>query len=274
MFSYFWTCSASDLTDHSDSAPFNTQRKWELCISRWLAESLILVMDLQRIVVCLFHQLFLTWGKCDYFCRLSVLSPLCCLSTGLSTFGDLLLKLCNISGFRIQVLASAYKASGCFYLRALFRKRRALSVHRNVTAEGGLAFQLLSIHLLQVPPQLHLMGFERRLCVSRLNAEPAEHEGAANQPDSPGHRGLAPQGTNSSGTAAGISKRELSTSSPLDWSWPTWENWCHTPAGCGVTSLCRQELRLCQHWKISFLFVSFSPHCCWFLFSFMWCSGF
>lgn len=199
MFSYFWTCSASDLTDHSDSVPFNTQRKWELRISQWLAESLILVMDLQRIVVRLFHWLFLTWGKCDYFCRLSVLSPLCCLSMGLSTFGDLLPKLCNISGFRMQVTmrASTYKTSGCFYLRALFRKRRALSVHRNVTAESGLAFQLLSTHLLQVLHQLHSAdptGFERRLSVSRLNAEPAEHEGAANHPDSPGHGGFGSAG--------------------------------------------------------------------------------
>lgn len=121
-----------------------------------------------------------------------MLSPLCCLSIGLSTFGDLLLKLCNSSGFRMQVtaLASTYKTSGCFYLRALLRKRRAPSVHRNIRAEEGLASQLLSIHLLQVPHQLHPAdptGSERSLRVPRLSAEPAGHEGAANQPDSPGH---------------------------------------------------------------------------------------
>lgn len=241
MFSYFWTCTASDLSDHSDSVPLNMETKWELCIG----EPLILVMDLQWIVVCLF-ELFLTWGKYDYFCRLSVLSPLCCLSTGLSTFGDLLLKLCNISGFRMQVtvLAPTYKTSGCFFLRALFRKRRALSVHGNVTAEEGLAFQLLSIHLLQVAHQLHSadpMSSERSLRVSRTNLTPRSTAG------------LAPQGTNSPRTAVGISKGNWAAAPH----WMEADPGDHSPAACGVTCLCRHELGLCLHWKISFFLPDF-----------------
>lgn len=132
-----------------------------------------------------------------------MLSPLCCLSMGLSTFGDLLLKLCNISGFRMQVtvLASAYKTSGCLYLRALFRKRRALSVHR----KGWHSRCSAPISRSAPSAALRPHGSQSSLSVSRLNAEPAEHQTS-----------LTPQGTTSSGTAAGISQRELSTSSPRD----------------------------------------------------------
>lgn len=220
MFSYFWICFASDLTDHSDSVPFNTERKWELCI-----------------IQCLGEHSFLSWIYSGLWCVCSTgsfsleadviisVGSACSPHSAASARGSALLGICSwsfvtsvVSGCKSQCWLQLVKTSSCFYLGALFRKRRALSVHRNIT----LAFQLLSIHLLQVPHQLH-SGLREASESPGLMQSQQSTRVLQTSPTPQGTEGLAPQGTNSSETAAGISKKDL-----RDQGWSMWETWCHT----------------------------------------------
>lgn len=115
--------AALDQTNHSDPVPFNKWRKPEFGSSQWLAESLLLVVTHGELWVRLLHQTFLIWGKWADFCGLSVCSP----SAASAVWG-----ICSrnfltaaVSGCKSQCWLGS---SSFFYLRALFRKGRALHI--------------------------------------------------------------------------------------------------------------------------------------------------
>lgn len=266
MFSYFWTCTASDLIDHSDSVPFNTERKWELCISQWLGEPLILVMDLQW-VVCVCLSSF----SLEANVIISVGSA-CSPHSAASASGSALLGICSwsfvtavVSGCKSQRWLQPIKPLAAF-TSGLFWGKEELPLCTGTLEQRKVWHPSSSASISSKCPISCTLQTQRAL------RDASESPGwVQNQQDTrvlqtsltpQGTAGLAPQGTNSSGTAAGISKRELSTSSSLvlisDPQEKPGVTQCHSPAGCGVTSLCRHELGLCQHWKIFFFCQIFS----------------
>lgn len=141
----------------------------------------------------LFHRFFLTRRKRDYSCRLSAHPPLCWVSTVLSSFGDLLLKLLN-SSFRMQftALASTYKTSSFFYLRALVRKSRDLRTgisQQSKACRSSYSACISYKSLLARAKETQLISEEDSASPDLMQhkpAETAEHKVAMNQPQSPG----------------------------------------------------------------------------------------
>lgn len=184
MFSYFWICFASDLTDPSDSVPFNIERKWELCIIQWLGEhSLLSWISSGLWSVCSTGSFSL---EADVIISVgSACSPL----SAASAQGSALLGICSwsfvtsvVSGCKSQCWLQPVKPPAAF-TSGLFLGKEELSL-----CAGTLHWHsILSIH--PSAPSAALWA-QRRLRVSRFNAEPAEHKGAAKQPDCPGHTGL------------------------------------------------------------------------------------